>query len=145
MITERELIAILKSHDIDPPGQKILDGTYRCPTRKWLYTTFPSALASTFSDVGFRYAAESQDCDDYALFAVSYARLLHANTKRGQSPGIAFGLYIYVRAAQFDRHAINISLVKEKGEYHPVFFEPQLGKIVELEKSERQSCEFYLF
>lgn len=144
MISDHQLRAALREWDIDPTIGNTTDVSYRCPSRRWIVDDFGPDLIFVLGRLGFRYQEGSQDCDDYALFAMSYARMLNANMDRRGQAGIAFGVYIY-RTLEMVRHALNVALVYEDSNLVPVWFEPQTGKIQVLDKAERQSCEFYLF
>lgn len=119
-----------------------LDSEYGLPTEGWITDILYPALFNELKKDGlWRYAPESNDCDDFAARARLLANKLNNLTENSGKRGIAFGEYHYIRR-DGGAHALNFAIVKtnnSKQPYKLVFFEPQTSKIVYLTEKEIES------
>lgn len=125
--------------------QKVIaDDLYALPTRKWVAGTFAQALADNLKKLGAStYVSEKNDCDKFALYSMSIAKLC-MNLTTEDPCSLAFGMIGYVRDGFPPvSHAINIAIVDENGSRQVMFFEPQLRVEVTLSPSELDSVFFY--
>jgi hypothetical protein len=123
------------------------DRIYSYPSLSFIQGQFSEGLRSFFWSLSSgAWTPEGNDCDDFALGAAFYMGYLHHSTQyKVEVSGIAFGEFYYIRDSG-EGHAINVALVKNKdGAIKVVFYEPQTYSIVELSKSEIQSCIFWRF
>lgn len=121
----------------------ITDSDFALPAEQWVKTTFSSAFLNFLfkikADIG---SEEDNDCDDFALAAVFFAKLLHHRTKnKPEYTGLAFGEYYYIKAER-GAHAINFFVTNDNG-LKILFFEPQTGKIINLTDAELKSNYFW--
>ena len=122
------------------------DARYMLPTEEWFVSKFPAFLRDFQFDLRqLSWAAEANDCDDFAKMAAAFAKLLHANTA-GRAPvtSLAIGEFYYTKdSGEF--HAINFAIVRvAAGQYKILFLEPQSCKIIKLSKEEIASCANWL-
>jgi hypothetical protein len=113
----------------------LLDSAYVYPTKDWCKKFFVALRGQLFGQVG-GYQVNSFDCDDYALTAMSMARLVHAQNKKvNASLAVGYFEYFSEDPSVNGHHAINIAFT-ESG---VVFLEPQTGDILKLTNNEINS------
>lgn len=128
-------------------GKQIADDAYVFPTADWVRVVFAPSLRKLLIELAMiTFAAEENDCDDFARLASVYASVLHRQTSsRAKESGLAFGEFWYVQDSG-GGHAINFAIVAatgvgpQAGEATLLFFEPQTQKIKTLSETEVKSC-----
>jgi hypothetical protein len=121
---------------------QMADENYSCPSLNWVEEIFAPSLSSLLSQLSADiWTPEDFDCDDFARMAAAYAGLLHHLTVgREKDTALAFGEFWYVRDIG-GGHAINTTVVSGKNnEATAIFFEPQNSSIVNLSRTEIESC-----
>lgn len=146
MISKYDIKKVLAAAGAAPGNSYISDLNYRCPAPAWL-SRFISDTKRKLSDLGYSYVDGARDCDDFALFTQSLARLAHSRTPGAAGTGIAIGTFVYVdfKSETWGRHALNVAITKDNSGYTPLFFDMQSAEFVAMPKENIQSCEFYLF
>ena len=111
----------------------MVENNYSLVTEAWIADEVATALSGSFISI---WAEEAYDCDDFAFFAMSFARLIHRKLSPGLKTTIAFGYVSYSKDVG-GKHAINLFVDKSaRGEFEVKFFEPQTGLVVELSEHE---------
>jgi hypothetical protein len=141
MITGAELDAFIMESEIGAIP-KIDDSQYSLPSADWVRGEFGEKLRETAFRLGYSYRLESEDCDDFSLLALWYARRSHGLRRKGT--GLAFGEFNYTRRIG-GAHAINLFVCRENGLLVARFYEPQLFREISLTTEEMQSCVFCRF
>lgn len=127
-----------------------MDSAYSLPSPTWVKSTFASAL-QTFLEAfnAARWTEESFDCDNFSLFAYSYAQALHNLTQSARpSPrltGLAIGVLAYTQDSG-GKHMVNFVLRGADAESMELLvLEPQMKfDTLKLSKAERASVDFIL-
>lgn len=138
-----ELMRVLEEDGVCADNPIILDDEYALPTEDWLLNDFREATIKNLALLGIAtYAAQSNDCDDFAWAVAGLARI--GNARQGSRKALAVGIFGY-RTDDGGGHAIIFSVVRVgANDYRLVFIEPQTGDEVELSRSERTNCMFFL-
>lgn len=142
VLTDLDLVGVMRQYHVIPfNGFATSDSRYALPPEDWVTGEFLDRLRSfQFSLKQTHYAAESNDCDDFAKMAAAFARLVHGNEKHERGTSIAVGEFYY-KIDGGGNHAINFAVVQAKdGRVKLIFLEPQTWAIVRLSESEVESC-----
>lgn len=139
-LTATEIQQLMWDTDLSASAEFVLDREYGLPTESWITDVlYPELFQELKRDGLWKYAAESNDCDDFAARARLVANKLNNSTTNNGKRGIAFGEYHYYSNIG-GQHALNFAITKDgQSKYRIVFFEPQTGKIVFLNKKEIES------
>ena len=136
-MTGDSIYELLLAKGISSRAITVLDDDYRLPARSVIVEDFAKAFDDLKSFLGTRkYIKNARDCDKFAMLAHWLFTEIHAQSDH-QSKGVAFGQFGYIRDAVWTGHQINFAIVENK---ELVFFEPQTCRLVELSKSEFNSC-----
>jgi len=115
---------------------------YALPTRDWIQDSFGRYWHNRKRLENIRWTNGSQVCFHIAQLAAAFAGLCHdATTHRPKDTAFLFGEWWYKREDR-PNHAVNFSMVYEEGQERLVWFEPQLGRLMELSDYERTNCIF---
>lgn len=138
-----EMLEFLTESGFTTRNRAITDSDFALPTEKWIKTTYSSALSDFLfkmrSDIP---AEEDNDCDDFALAATFFAKLLHRRTKgRPEYTGLAFGEFYYIKT-DVGGHAINFFVTNDNG-LKVCFYEPQTKEIIKLTEAEIKSNYYW--
>jgi hypothetical protein len=121
------------------------DELYAMVAPEWIDSTFKECLLAFTEQLRNTYMQEVWDCDDYALTARWYARvILRASVNNDDPYPIAFGDFRYIQNSGAS-HCLNVFIIRENGFLTPYFFEPQTGERVILTTKEITSCFGYCF
>jgi hypothetical protein len=123
----------------------VADVAWLPPAKAWLRDKFCPQLRRYLKRKGLLdYVPEANDCDDFADEGVRLAKRMHARMVRlGKAPrGTAFAVgRFWYRSARQGAHAIIVALVRiAETTFELVFIEPQTQRLVELTRSEINSC-----
>lgn len=148
ILSSKEVRDIIIINKITPwDGSAMSDLKYAIPSEEWVEKKFPIYFNNFLKDLQFgNWMDESNDCDDFAKMAASFARLLNHNTpKKEKETSIAFGEFYYKKDYSLDpkypNHAINFALVRTKlNTIKIIFFEPQEMRVIKLSEKEIRSC-----
>lgn len=134
-ITRSEITVLMSNAGIAANFTKCSDDAYYLPTERWLSGEFSASLIPWFEMCGLArdgksiFEEEIADCEDFASAAVLHARRLHRLTVRARNMprfALAFGQFEY-NSDTLGTHAINVAIVRRKGEPTPIFYEPQMA------------------
>lgn len=143
-MNSQEISNYLNDNKIKPMYFFTADANYSIPTKKWFLNEFSKSLVDHLIKIGiFRYAAESNDCDDYSRFAATLAQIFNAKSGRSDK-GLSIGEVWYIKNGNLP-HAITIAIVANKGNYEICFMEPQSGKQEILSQKEIESIYYVRF
>lgn len=121
-----------------------MDGDYAHPSRRWILDVFAPALKEDMDLTGVGvYLKNAFDCDKFAAFAYTMAKVCHARTSPDCAKGLAFGMWCYT-TRQGGGHAINFAVVYDGGKPELMFFEPQTGKEVQLIQEEKTGATYII-
>lgn len=122
------------------------DGKYYLPTEEWVLKSFyPAFKKDLFENNNVVYRPEANDCDDYSLYAIAFAKR-YFNRGRTVKMPIAFGEFVYRVKNSTNNHAINIVAIQRgNSDQEIMFFEPQTGRFIELTEEEKFSGYFVRF
>lgn len=127
--------------DTSVAAVELPDEQYALPAADWIANEFAAAFTSERNRWVGLYRNGCSDCDDFAEFAVTFAKFLFRNTEdRPKDAALAFGEFWYVTPQ--GGHAINLAICREGDELKLVFFEPQSSSVVRLTRKEIESCCF---
>lgn len=120
----------------------MLDNDYSLTTKDWIAGEFTEALRKNqYASECREWMAENNDCDDFAFFAMSFARMIHHRVNPSLKTSLAFGVVLYKRDVG-GFHAANCALVRGiGGELEMVWYEPQSGDLFEPSSKEWDSIE----
>jgi hypothetical protein len=139
MITNGQIHDLTYAEGIPPQVVWFKDGYYECPDYGWLQDVFAEGLEQFRKTQGIsQYVPGGNDCDDFSLDTEFYARLTFRKSKPDSQATFACGLFSY-RQASGGLHMINV-FVCDRDAPRLVYYEPQADRIVQLSKSEIQSC-----
>lgn len=138
-----DLMRVLEEDGVCADSPIIMDSEYALPTETWLLNDFKEATIANLKKLGIdTYAKEANDCDDFAWTVAGLARI--GNARQGCKKALAFGVFAY-KTDEGGLHAINFSVVRVgANDYRLIFIEPQTGCEVELSRSERTNCLFFI-
>lgn len=140
--TDLEIVAIMQGYHVLPFSKITSDLNYALPEEAWVKGKFIDLLrAFQFTLKQTHYAAESNDCDDFAKMAAAFARLVHSNDKnKPKGTAIAIGEFYY-KVDGGGNHAINFAVARAAdGRPTLVFFDPQTWAVLRLSQVEISSC-----
>lgn len=149
MITNERIWTLLNHRGINPMAQITLDKLYAVPDQQSI-ADFWKRYADLLRQLDFwKYHAEDNDCDDFAIGAWWFMRAAWRRTKilerNDSSAAISFGIFGYQPSGQNQAHLIN-HMVDQDNIY---FFEPQPqgdippGQPKSLTNEEAMSCFAY--
>jgi len=112
----------------------VSDGTYACPTERYLCEEFANFYADKLESMGLGNWETTWDCDNFAWMYYTDIQWAHYATKKSTAEGISVGVCYYMAGARAEDgsgggHAINTAVVKENGEYKILFIEPQFAAV----------------
>ena len=142
-----KIYSIMSDNGVYNMNSFCTDSLYSLPTENWIKTEFSTTLSLFLKSFkSSEWVTEENDCDNFSSMSYSFAQILHHNTKNKiNNTGLCFGEFWYTKDINKVKHAINVIIVYENDRYKVLFFEPQTQSIVELSKTEKESCEFYKF
>lgn len=118
------------------------DSLYALPALEWLSGDFATAFFAFRNREGLVYENGDCDCDDFVRAASWYAwKCFRATADRPRRASLAFGSFYFQRDSG-EAHALNAAICRDLDALRLVFFEPQLGTLVNLNNGEIQSCNF---
>ena len=143
-MTSAELNALLTAADFNCGDIQFSDRAYVCPMKDWVLGEFAEAFRRQRQVFKVdNYEPESNDCDDFARDAVTFAEKLHVRTGEHRDAALAIGLLHYTRDAG-GAHAVNLWAVDNNGTREIIVVEPQTGQEIKLSESER-ICDLIQF
>jgi len=113
-----------------------MDWNFCVPTRKWL-SEFSTNLAVQIKQNFGSFIPETNDCDDFSLFCMSFARLWHRKSQTNGS--LPVGVMVYTKRGG-ERHMSIVAYA----DFNLVYIEPQNGEFLNLSREEISSCDFVL-
>lgn len=116
------------------------DDLYCLAARRWIANTFSNQFIRFRDHINGQYEDSVTDCDDFSGCAIFFAHWCHRRTKERPKGALAVGRFWYQSRA--GSHAIVVFLTREDGVITPVFYEPQLARIIEPTRSEIESAYF---
>jgi hypothetical protein len=148
-ITESQVEQVMRqSSVVGLFGHLVSDTQYIVPSEDWVRNKFPDLLLNFQKELKITsYIEESNDCDDFAKMAASFARMANSNTPSSKKYGITVGEFIY-RPDGLDQryHAINIIVAYTKeNKLQVLFFDATTMQFKTLSKDEINSCNFWIF
>lgn len=117
-------LAVEHGQDGIAAALRLPDFDYVCMTRESV-RFFGQRFMDFLKNSGLKdYTEETNDCDEYALHAASFAKIDHARFYKGEA-GLAFGLaYIFTDTLA---HAVNVAVHTEAdGKLALAIYEPQV-------------------
>lgn len=117
------LSVFLESQGIDARSINLLDEDYSLPDPEWVSGKLAHSWATLINSLGFKYADETRDCDDFAAGARWWAQYLQSRTRPGDS-ALALFECAYVPESGAG-HAICGCVSRRAGAFVLSFFEPQ--------------------
>jgi Agglutinin C-terminal len=113
----------------------LADRIYTPPKSEWLLTAYDAWFRQCLAGLNsLSYVAEAHDCDDFAQFYATFAKICHR--KMGLKTALPIGIFYYEKEGQ-GKHAINVAYTSDLG---LIFIEPQQrGTIVNLTNKEKLS------
>ncbi len=139
-----DIYAAMQSLDIAPQsGALVVNRQYALPDKTYIVYYFKNAVLDWFLKINPNYQAEGFDCDAFSRETACLAQRLYSkSTTRIPNTAIAIGEFYYSPRTG-PNHAINFAITKENNNLKIVFFEPQNWQIIQLSKSEIESCFFW--
>jgi hypothetical protein len=119
-----EMRAALNFNGVPSGAIWLFDEYYSLPAVEWVTGEFANGLDTLVNGLGFRYQADSGDCDDFARLAAWYAQYLQNRTRPGDS-ALALGEFAYIQEEGKAGHAVCVAVTRIEGELAVRFFEPQ--------------------
>lgn len=122
-----------------------LDSGYACPTKKWILNDFSMAFRGELFRKGMlTYKPEKNDCDNFAINALAFAKACNLATPLSGRRDLLSGMLVYVQDSG-SGHAINIFVYYENSKYNIMYYEPQTQKEVFLSADEKRNVVLCLF
>jgi hypothetical protein len=148
-VSSSTIAEVLRENSVGAETLLLVDSQYALPDAEWIAGIFAPSFHRLLqaAKIG-QWAAEANDCDDFARLAAAYAGILHARTAAGLAVkcGLAFGeIVVWHDAVLRKGHALNLFVSKnDAGALGVKFFEPQTQQIVTLAEDETYEG-YYIF